>query len=122
MSVHGRTARWIAVVLWMAVIFGFSSIPSLRSDFPDLVDLLLRKLAHTLEYAALGWLALRAIGSRSLSAIVGALVLGVVYAATDEYHQSFVAGRSAAASDVLVDGLGVLLGVLWRVRGPRRTT
>ena len=41
-------------------------------------------------------------------------ILAVVYAAADEFHQSFVPGRTGIWTDVLVDGLGATLGLwLW---------
>lgn len=46
------------------------------------------------------------------SAFAGPAVLGVLYAATDEFHQVFVPGRAGQVSDVAIDAIGVLLGVL----------
>jgi VanZ family protein len=100
---------WAPVVLWAAVIFGLSSIPSLGTGVGTW-DLLLRKLAHVAEYAVLGALLLRALGRWQV-----ALALGVAYAATDEVHQHFVTGRRGAPVDVLIDAVGVLLGIVaWR--------
>jgi VanZ family protein len=96
---------WLPVVVWAGVIFGLSSIPSLGTGLGDW-DLVLRKLAHATEYAILGLLLLRAMGRRWL-----AVALGVAYAATDELHQHFVAGRHASAADVAIDAAGVLIGV-----------
>jgi VanZ family protein len=67
-------------VLWAALIFGLSSIPSLGTGLGGW-DLVLRKLMHAAEYAVLGFLLLRAIG-RELPAVV----LGIAYAVTDEVH------------------------------------
>ncbi len=100
---------WAPVVLWAAVIFAFSSIPSLGTGLGTW-DLLLRKLAHVAEFAVLGALLLRATGRVRL-----ALALGVAYAASDELHQHFVAGRRGAPVDVLIDSVGVALGIAaWR--------
>lgn len=90
---------------WAALIFALSSIPSLSTGL-GVWDLALRKLAHVGEYAVLGALLLRA-----LSATGPALVLGVMYAVTDEIHQHFVPGRTASALDVVIDAVGVLLGI-----------
>ena len=54
-------------------------------------------------------------------------LIGSFYAASDELHQLFVPGRSGEIKDVLLDSLGVLLGVLllgllWKARGKRRTS
>ena len=96
---------WLPVVVWAAVIFAFSSIPSLSTGLGTW-DTLLRKGAHLTEYAILGALLLRALGREPL-----ALAAGIAYAATDELHQHFVRGRHAAPRDVLIDTVGVTIGV-----------
>jgi VanZ like family len=100
---------WLPPLLWAAVIFAFSSVPDLGTGLGGW-DLVLRKLAHTLEYAILGALLLRA-----LRAELPALAAGIAYAASDELHQHFVPGRRGAPLDVLIDSVGVALGLLaWR--------
>ena len=100
---------WLPVVAWAAVIFAFSSIPGLGTGL-GFWDEVLRKTAHAAEYAILGALLLRALG-RALPAFV----VGVAYAISDEIHQSFVEGRRGAPLDVLIDAVGVGVGVLaWR--------
>jgi VanZ family protein len=99
-------AAWLPVLAWAAVIFAFSSIPSLSSGLGGW-DLLLRKLAHVTEYAILGALLLRATRRPGL-----ALGLAALYAASDEVHQHFVEGRHAALVDLLIDIAGALVGVL----------
>jgi hypothetical protein len=94
------------VLVWAAVIFTFSSIPSLSTGLGGW-DTLLRKGAHMTEYAILGALLLRALGSA-----LPALAAGVAYAATDELHQHFVRGRHAAFLDLLIDAVGVAVGIL----------
>ena len=111
-----RLRAWVPVVLWAAVIFAFSSIPSLGTGLGTW-DLVLRKLAHTAEYAVLGGLLLRAV-RRPWPAIA----LGALYAVSDEVHQHFVAGRHGAWYDVLIDTVGVTVGVVvWRYAETRRT-
>ena len=103
---------WLPVFAWAAVIFAFSSIPSLSSGL-GVWDTVLRKCAHVTEYAVLGALLYRALGREAL-----ALAVGIAYAATDELHQHFVRGRHASPIDVAIDAVGVALGMLvWlRVR------
>ena len=103
---------WAPVVLWAAVIFALSSVPDLGTGLGTW-DLVLRKLAHAAEFAVLGALLLRAFGADR-----PALALGIAYAASDEVHQHFVAGRVGSPFDVLIDAVGVVLGVaLWRRLG-----
>jgi VanZ family protein len=106
------TTVWLPVFAWAAVIFAFSSIPSLSSGL-GVWDTVLRKGAHITEYAILGALLYRALGREAV-----ALAVGIAYAATDELHQHFVRGRHASPIDVAIDAVGVALGMLvWlRVR------
>jgi VanZ family protein len=96
---------WLPVIVWAAVIFTFSSIPGLGTGLGG-VDTILRKGAHITEYAILGLLLLRAIGRE-----LPALALGIAYAITDELHQHFVGGRHASAVDVLIDTVGLAIGI-----------
>ena len=107
-------SAWLPVVAWAALIFTLSSIPDLGTGLGGW-DLVLRKIAHAAEYAVLGALLFRALG-RELPAVA----IGIAYAVTDEVHQAFVAGRHGAAVDVLVDAVGVLVGVYVLGRAARR--
>jgi VanZ family protein len=107
MPASGRAlSLWLPVVVWAAVIFVFSSIPSLSSGLGTW-DLVLRKGAHMAEFAILGALLFRALG-RELPAFLA----GAAYAVTDEVHQHFVEGRHASALDVALDSVGVAVGIL----------
>ena len=86
-------------------------------------DVLLRKLAHFTEYAVLTgllWRALRGLGARFPLAIAMAISLG--YAATDEFHQTFVDGRKGTPVDVLIDFAGIAIAAtaiaVLRLRAP----
>jgi VanZ family protein len=97
---------WLPVVAWAGLIFALSSIPDLGTGLGTW-DLVLRKLAHAAEYAVLGFLLLRALGRESV-----ALAVGIAYAASDELHQHFVPGRHGSPLDVLLDSVGVAVGVV----------
>jgi len=112
-TTRSALATWAPVVAWMAVIFAFSSVPSLGSGLS--FDYALRKVAHVTEYAILCVLLLRAVGRE-----LPALALGVAYAASDELHQHFVRGRHPSPIDVAIDAAGVLLGILAWTRAVRR--
>jgi VanZ family protein len=107
--------RWLPVALWAGLIFALSSVPDLGTGLGGW-DTLLRKIAHAAEYAVLG-----ALLTRALARTETAFLLGVVYAASDELHQSFVVGRRGAPVDIAIDAVGVVCGiVLWqRVRARR---
>jgi VanZ family protein len=107
--VQSAVYKWAPVVAWAAVIFALSSIPDLGTGLGGW-DLALRKVAHAAEFAVLGLLLMRAAGDTRL-----ALVGGILYALSDELHQHFVPGRLGSPLDVLIDSVGVLVGVLaWR--------
>ena len=97
---------WLPVFAWAAVIFAFSSVPSLSSGLGGW-DLLLRKLAHLTEYAILAVLLFRALGRE-----LPAFLFGLAYSLSDEIHQHFVSGRHASPIDVAIDSAGLLLGLL----------
>lgn len=109
---HGRSVRlWLPVLVWMAVIFAASSVPGRR------VPVLFRYqdiFSHIGVYGILGFLYARALkyslpfGFPALAAITA--VLCVFYGISDEWHQSFVPGRSVSAFDVMYDGIGGLIG------------
>jgi VanZ family protein len=98
-------SRWVPVLVWAGVIFAFSSIPSLSTHLGTW-DLVLRKAAHMTEYAILAVLLRRATGSTAW-----AFGLAVAYAATDEFHQTFVRGRHGTPVDVGIDAIGALIGL-----------
>ena len=120
MALPRRVSLWAPVVLWAAVIFAFSSIPSLGTDL-GVWDTVLRKCAHATEYAILALLLYRAIGQD-----LPAFMIGLAYAVTDEIHQAFVRGRHASPFDVAMDAAGLALGLLvlhaTRLWTPSRST
>lgn len=122
---------WLPVIIMMGVIFYFSAQDStasnaqsdpvadllLRLGLPDALRgtavVLVRKGGHLFEYALLGAALCRAFVHSGASAPVRfAAAAGYVYACTDELHQLFVPGRSGQFTDTLIDGTGIVLGVL----------
>jgi VanZ family protein len=97
--------EWLPVVVWAGVIFALSSIPALGTGLGGW-DVLLRKLAHITEYAVLAFLLRRALSAP------WAFAAAVLYAISDEIHQSFVRGREGRLRDVLIDAVGIVLGLL----------
>jgi VanZ family protein len=112
--------RWGPALVMMAVIFFFSALPSKSVPNFGKYELSVKKGGHALGYLLLGCAFLHGFG-RSKKAPWLAWGLCILYAATDEFHQSFVPGRSARVMDVGIDTLGALLGLLpaliWLRRG-----
>ena len=138
------TKLWGPVLVWMGIIFAASSdagsfqhtsrilVPLVRWLFPRLSDeaihaivVTIRKGAHLSEYAVLAallWRALRPVRQRdtvvwSWPRAGFALGLAGLYAATDEFHQTFVPSRQGSVWDVLLDTGGACLGlmILWTI-------
>jgi VanZ family protein len=105
-------ARLAPPLALMGLIFYLSAQPDLSTGLGTW-DTVLRKLAHMAEYGLLWFLWWRALGcGRPWPAIA----ITLLYAASDEFHQSFVDGRHGSPWDVAIDALGVGLAGLLVVR------
>ena len=96
--------------------------PGLSGEDVGLLHDIIRKLAHVIEYSILGFLLFRAFRGPSSAWwswrwFSFALIVVVLWAISDELHQSFVPERTASALDIGIDTLGGILGqvgnVLW---------
>lgn len=101
---------WGPVALHMIAIFVASS----ATDLDPLPARFLDKVIHLAVYAVLGALSARALagGLRTVTprAAVLAIALSALYGISDEWHQSFVPGRTADPMDVAADVAGAALG------------
>ena len=114
-----RLGLWLPPLLLMGAIFFLSDQPSLDSGLGT-VDLIGRKLIHFAEYALLcflWWRALVTVTSPGRAALL-AFLLASGYAATDEYHQTFVEGRHGTPLDWAIDSAGAAAAAL-RLRTAR---
>ncbi len=142
---RSRAWRYAPLLLWMALIFFFSTgelsasntsrilrpllvwlFPAISEQRILLVHLITRKAAHFTEYAILALLASRAFISSSHEALRRrwasvTLLLVVLYSLSDEFHQLFVPSRSASIYDSLIDMAGGLTALTlyasWREKG-----
>ena len=79
----------------------------------DVIDFIIRKVAHVTEYAILSLLVSRSVGIKMNSTIRERRVpagISSLYALSDEFHQSFVPSRGATYTDVMWDTLGGFIG------------
>ncbi|MFC2037130.1 VanZ family protein [Chloroflexota bacterium] len=107
---HPLICLWLPVVLWMGLIFFLSDQPDLPHPDSDWLGALTSIGAHMFVFGVLAMLWARALGERP-RALLLALLLTMLYAAFDEFHQSFVPGRTADPFDILSDGAGAALGI-----------
>lgn len=97
-----------AVEIWEGV-FGCESEERHGQNL-SAASFFVRKAAHIALYALLGASAFFAIYTRRLSAFANAAVafaISLLYAISDEVHQTFVPGRAGMAADVFVDCIGI---------------
>lgn len=145
---------WLPAFAWMAVIFVMSAMPGEQSGeqsglivrmilavhrlffgeaqlSPDILELLhtlIRKAAHMTEYAVLACLYLHALKKTGANRpSLWAIVLCVLYAASDEFHQAFVPDRGPSPVDVVIDVAGGSIGLAFariasRIKNRRPTT
>jgi VanZ family protein len=105
--------RFTPAIIWMILIFIFSSRPDLPSNQIFIVDFLMKKTAHFFEYIILFLLWYRALGKKSP---LDAFLISIAYAFTDEIHQLFVPGRSGLLRDVAIDATGMIITALLIVK------
>ena len=130
-----------ALIAIFVIIFGFSNqnsetssglsqkvtnflvefIPSIenmpepeKEDVVDRIESIVRKVAHYSIYTLVGILLMSLMSTfkmKELERVAVSLIVGVIYAATDEIHQAFVPGRGPLVTDVILDSIGVLTGI-----------
>ena len=134
-----KTISIVSLILWMIVIFSFSSADANKStgtsdkvittmiEIKDKItnnetpnnekeiivknsSFYIRKIAHITEYLILGFLTFNLLKQYSVTNIYYAIGLSILYSCTDEFHQLFISGRSGSIRDILIDSIGILIG------------
>ena len=134
-----KIISFIVLILWMIVIFSFSSADANKStgtsdkvittmiEIKDKItnnetpnnekeiivknsSFYIRKIAHITEYLILGFLMFNLLKQYRVTNIYYAIGLSILYSCTDEFHQLFINGRSGSIRDVLIDTIGILIG------------
>jgi VanZ family protein len=116
----GSWKWWVPAILYACFIFSLSN-----NAYPEVVPRFDTKILHLIEYMTMAiFLSLawhKVSGHRGKRfVILCVLVSGVLFAASDEYHQAFIPGRSPRAADVLIDSLGVALGCVLFLLGDHK--
>lgn len=122
---------WLLLVLWMIFIFYMSSCNGnvssgqsgtiayvlhniLGINYSDKLIFIIRKCAHVSEFFILGILVINLVSKYNVKHIyLISFIICVLYSSSDEFHQLFVPGRSGQVTDVLIDLIGVVLGLLF---------
>ncbi|KKU80885.1 hypothetical protein A2875_05120 [Candidatus Gottesmanbacteria bacterium RIFCSPHIGHO2_01_FULL_46_14] len=102
---------WFPAIIWMAIIFAFSSRESVSVDERFIINFLFFKTLHVIEYGVLFILYCRAIKNKWI-----AFFLTIAYASTDEFHQTFVSTREGRVRDVIIDGIGATLSWIFLIK------
>jgi VanZ family protein len=107
----------------MALIFFLSAQPDDAVD-RTFWEVLIRKLGHVTEYFLLTlawWRALDGLlGNVSPGVVAAAATVSILYAVSDEFHQTFVDGRNGTPVDVLIDSVGIALACWFASAQARR--
>ncbi|KAF0196306.1 MAG: VanZ family protein [Bacillota bacterium] len=129
MRIH-RSFRWLAVIVWVGFIWFMSShsvppgdpigkvadiirtIPVQLTLPGTSVEFMVGKAGHLLAYSLLGVLLLAATWGRLKNRVLGVMLIGVMVAVIDETRQYFVPGREAAVRDVVIDAVGLAIGII----------
>ena len=129
----------LLAVLWMMFVFYLSHQPAdisssqsggvinLLSSLPliggvieymmqiDIAEFVIRKSAHMFAYfvlAILLFMSMYCITKDIKKVSITSFILTFIFACSDEYHQTFVNGRSGEFRDVLVDSTGAIIGLV----------
>jgi VanZ family protein len=99
------------VVVYAGLIFLLSSLSNFPEEIPSFSGF--DKLVHFIEYYLFGFLIFRWLfNNKNLflkrRALLMTIVIGICYGVSDEWHQSFVPGRSATVWDALCDAVGIV--------------
>ncbi len=103
---------WFPVIVYSAIIFSVSGITKVQTPFKEVF---FDKILHFIEYTPYGFLMARSVvhtvrGLNFKLVLFLAFFLTVLYGVSDEFHQSFVDGRSSSIYDVFADSIGGAIG------------
>ena len=102
------------LIIYSVLILFVSSIPG--NSIPRFVLLSWDKLFHIIEYSILGFLSVRSFNSKSIKNMINISIICLCFAVFDEIWQSFVPGRFSSALDVIADGIGIIIGIIFASR------
>ena len=126
-----KRIKLLFLIIWMLVIFFFSHqphsnkvthslietiLPSLKSsNYLDIINFSIRKLAHIAEYFILSFLTISLLKEYTKNEriiIFSTIIFCFLYACSDELHQLFIAGRTSKFGDVIIDTIGSIINII----------
>lgn len=116
---QNTAVRFIPALLWMSLIFYISHQPNVSISSGN-IDFVLRKIAHITEYGILT--GLLAFGFRTITrqTLLISTSIALLYAISDEFHQTFIPTRNGTPIDVIIDSIGIVLAFVllqyWHAR------
>ena len=146
MGLWNRVKNWLPAIAWACLISSLSTdvfssehtsrfiLPALHWLFPHasvetlgLMHAVIRKTAHLTEYFIFSIFLIHGLRGKergwTLRWAIWAVAIAAGYAALDEFHQSFVASRTASPWDALLDTVGASLAQvflwLWYIRNEK---
>lgn len=93
-----------------------------KENVMNTMESIIRKMAHFSIYTVVGLLLMALVSTYNIkekNRLIITLTAGIIYASSDEIHQSFVPGRSPMITDVVIDTMGVILGILLIILGKK---
>lgn len=116
MTMKEKLKLWLPVIIWAAIIFWFSSLAINKPAPFSWPDFIMKKTAHVTEYAIFYWLLFRAISQKNKlvgrKSFIFSLIIVILFALSDEWHQTFIPGREGTLRDVGFDTIGGLFSLL----------
>lgn len=104
---------WLSPLLWMILIFSLSSRQRVTVSEITSINFIFFKTLHIIEYAILFFLLFRALYNQITISLNNIFFISIsfamLYALSDELHQTFIPSREGSPRDVVIDTIGILL-------------
>ena len=99
---------------YILLIISVSSIPG--NSIPRFILLSWDKLLHMVEYSILGYLAVNSFRAISKNQVIVIIISCLGFACFDELWQSLIPGRFSSGLDIIADGIGIIIGIIFGLR------
>ncbi len=106
-----ESAQYSAIAIWILKLLGID----LNAWTMGNATLIVRKAAHITEYFILTSLTLQFINTlkvKKIHLILFGGIFSILYAASDEFHQTFISGRVGCIEDVWIDSVGIIIALV----------